>query len=95
VLKAKIGYRAEKFLPQWPEGEIDMNVISVIIGLMALIIALVGFIPLLGWMNWFVIPGAVVGLVLGLMSTKTSGRNINLVVLALAIIRLAMGGGIL
>jgi len=72
-----------------------MNVISVIIGLMALIIALVGFIPLLGWLNWFVIPGAVVGLVLGLMSTKTSGRNINLVVLALAIIRLALGGGIL
>jgi hypothetical protein len=72
-----------------------MNVISIIIGLMALIIALVGFIPLLGWLNWFVIPGAVVGLVLGLMSTKTSGRNINLVVLALAIIRLALGGGIL
>jgi hypothetical protein len=72
-----------------------MNVMSVIIGLIALIIALVGFIPLLGWLNWFVIPGAVVGLVLGLMSKKTSGRNINLVVLALAIIRLALGGGIL
>jgi len=73
----------------------DMNVISVIIGLVALVIALVGFVPLLGWLNWFVIPGAVVGLVLGLMSQKTSGRNINLVVLALAIIRLALGGGIL
>jgi hypothetical protein len=72
-----------------------MNVISVIIGLVALVIALVGFIPLLGWLNWFVIPGAVVGLVLGLMSQKTSGRNINLVVLTLAIIRLALGGGIL
>jgi hypothetical protein len=72
-----------------------MNVMSIIIGLIALIIALVGFIPLLGWLNWFVIPGAVVGLVLGLMSKKTSGRNINLVVLALAIIRLALGGGIL
>jgi hypothetical protein len=72
-----------------------MNVISVIIGLVALVIALVGFIPLLGWLNWFVIPGAVVGLVLGLMSQKTSGRNINLVVLALAIIRLVLGGGIL
>ena len=72
-----------------------MNVISVIIGLMALIIALVGFIPLFGWLNWFAIPGAVVGLVLGLLSQKTSGRNINLVVLALAIIRLALGGGIL
>jgi hypothetical protein len=69
-----------------------MNVMSVIIGLMALIITLVGFIPLLGWLNWFAIPGAVVGLVLGLMSQKTSGRNINLVVLALAMIRLALGG---
>jgi hypothetical protein len=72
-----------------------MNVISVVIGLIALIIALVGFIPLLGWLNWLVIPGAVVGLVLGLLSRATSGRNINLVVLALAIIRLALGGGIL
>jgi hypothetical protein len=72
-----------------------MNVMSVIIGIMALIIALVGFIPLLGWLNWFVIPGTVVGLVLGLMSRKTSGRNINIVVLVLAIIRLALGGGIL
>ena len=72
-----------------------MNIMSVIIGLMALSIALVGFIPLLGWLNWFAMPGAVVGLVLGLMSQKTSGRNINLVVLALAVIRLALGGGIL
>jgi hypothetical protein len=72
-----------------------MNLMSVIIGLMALLIALVGFIPLLGWLNWFAIPVAVVGLVLGLMSQKTSGRNINLVVLALAMIRLALGGGIL
>jgi hypothetical protein len=72
-----------------------MNILSSIIGLVALILALVGFIPLLGWLNWFVIPLAVVGLVLGLLSQKTSGRNVNLVVLALAIIRLALGGGIL
>jgi hypothetical protein len=72
-----------------------MNVLSTIIGLGALIIALVGFIPLLGWLNWFAIPLAVVGLVLGLMSRETSGRNINLVVLALAAVRLALGGGIL
>jgi hypothetical protein len=72
-----------------------MNVFSTIIGLVALILALVGFIPLLGWLNWFVIPLAVVGLVLGLLSKKTSGRNINLVVLTLAIFRLAIGGGVL
>jgi hypothetical protein len=72
-----------------------MNVLSTMIGLVALAIAMVGFIPLLGWLNWFAIPLAVVGLVLGLLSQKTSGRNVNLVVLALAIIRLALGGGIL
>jgi hypothetical protein len=72
-----------------------MNVLSLIIGLGALTIALVGFLPLLGRLNWFVIPGAVVGLVRGLLSQKTSGRHINLVVLALAIIRLALGGSML
>ncbi|MDQ3458722.1 MAG: hypothetical protein M3498_05390 [Deinococcota bacterium] len=72
-----------------------MNAASVIIGLVALVIALVGFIPLLGWLNWLVLPGAVVGLVLGLMSRQTSGRNINLVVIVLALFRLSLGGGIL
>jgi hypothetical protein len=84
----------ERLSKRSAEGS-DMNVLSVIIGLMALVVALVGFIPLLGWLNWFAIPGAVVGLVLGLLSQKTSGRNVNLVVLALAIVRLALGGGIL
>jgi hypothetical protein len=72
-----------------------MNIFSAIIGIGALLIALVGFIPFLGWLNWFAIPVAVVGVVLGLLSRETSGRNINLVVLALAVIRLALGGGIL
>jgi hypothetical protein len=71
-----------------------MNVISSIIGIIALLIALVGFLPLLGWLNWLALPTAVVGLVIGLMSKETSGRNINMVVLALAIIRLVLGGGI-
>ena len=72
-----------------------MNLASVIFGILALVVALVGFIPLFGWLNWIAIPMAVVGLVLGLLSKNTSGRNINIVVLALAIVRLALGGGIL
>ena len=47
-----------------------MNVVSTIIGSMALITALVGFIPLLGWLNWFVIPLTGVGLVVELMSIR-------------------------
>ena len=72
-----------------------MNTISVIIGIIALIGALVGFIPFLGLLNWLVIPLAVVGLVIGFLSDRTSGRNINLVVVLLAVFRLTIGFGIL
>lgn len=71
-----------------------MNAISVVIGLAALVGALVGFVPLLGWLNWFVVPVAVVGLVVGLLARGRAGRNVNAVVLALAVVRLAIGGGV-
>ena len=72
-----------------------MNVFSVIIGLVALAIGMVGFIPLLGWLNWFVIPLAVLGLVTGLLSPASSGSTINLVVIVMGVVRLILGGGIL
>jgi hypothetical protein len=72
-----------------------VNLISIVIGILALIGALVGFIPLLGWLNWGVIPMAVVGLVFGFLAKENGGRNINLVVLVLAVVRLMLGGGIL
>ncbi len=71
-----------------------LNLISIIVGLVALLGALIGFIPLLGWVNWFIIPLVVVGLVIGLLSRETTGRNVNLVVGLLAVIRLSIGGGI-
>jgi hypothetical protein len=72
-----------------------MNLISIIFGLVALVVALIGLVPLLGWLNWLAMGFTAVGLVIGLLSKKTSGRNICLVVLALAIVRLVIGGGIL
>jgi hypothetical protein len=72
-----------------------VNLVSITVGLVCLMIALVGFIPLLGWLNWLALLGAVVGLVFGFLSRETSGRNINLVVIVLAIFRLSLGGGIL
>jgi hypothetical protein len=72
-----------------------MNVLSIIIGIIALIGALVGFIPLLGWLNWFILPVAVIGLVFGLLSKNKNGRNINLVVLGISLFRLFVGGGLI
>ena len=72
-----------------------MNFVSALIGIVALVAALVAFIPFLGWLNWLVIPVVAIGLVLGLFSDKTTGRNINLAVLAIAMLRLFIGGGLI
>ena len=70
------------------------NLISVLIGLVALVLGVPAFIPLFGWAYWFVIPIAIVGLVFGVLSSKTAGRNLNLIVIVIGVIRLSLGGGI-
>lgn len=71
------------------------NLISIILGLIALVLVVIAFIPLLGWANWIIIPIAVVGLALGAMSDRTSGRNLNIVVIVIGVVRLMLGGGII
>ena len=48
-----------------------LNVVSIIIGTVALLCALVAFLPLLGWINWFIIPLAVIGGGVGIASRNT------------------------
>jgi len=71
-----------------------LNIFSILIGLFALLLGIFAFIPFLGWAYWMIIPIALVGLGLGVVSRKTSGRNLNLVVIVVGIIRLMLGGGI-
>jgi len=70
------------------------NLVSLIIGVIALILAIVAFLPLLGWANWLIIPLAIIGAVVGLISSGTAGRNLNLVVIVIGIVRLMLGGGL-
>jgi len=74
-----------------------MNVISVVIGVVALIFALLGIlpIPLLPLVNWIALPIAVIGLVFGLLSRHRSGRNINLLVIVVSGLRLMLTGGLI
>lgn len=72
-----------------------LNIVSVLIGLFALLLLIPSFLPLLGWGNWFVLPIAAVGAGLGAMSRGTAGRNLCLVVLVVAVLRLMLGGGII
>ena len=71
-----------------------LNIVSLAIGVVTLPMALIAFFPLLGWANWFIIPLAVVGVIVGMLSSHTSGRTLNLVVIAVAVLRLFLGGGI-
>ena len=72
-----------------------LNFVSLIIGVIALVCAAVAFIPLLGWLNWLIIPLAVIGAGVGQVSDNNSGRNLNLFVIVVGIVRLMLGGGIL
>jgi hypothetical protein len=71
------------------------NVVSLIIGFVALLCAVVAFIPLLGWLNWLIIPLALIGAGVGVISKSTAGRNLNLFVIVVGIVRLMLGGGII
>jgi len=70
------------------------NIVSLIIGFVALVFGVIAFLPLLGWANWLIIPLAIIGAVIGMMSRGTAGRNLNLFVIAIGVVRLMIGGGI-
>jgi len=72
-----------------------MNTTSTIIGIIAGILAIVGFIPLMGYLNWAALFLTILGITLGLFDTKTTGITLNFLVLVVALLRLFMAGGII
>ncbi len=72
-----------------------MNLISTIIGLVALVLGGIGMFPLLGWMHWLVLFLAFLGMTLGLFAKgKTTGITINFFAMVFALLRLFLNGGI-
>jgi len=72
-----------------------LNVLSILLGLVALLLAIPSTIPFLGWGNWIVLPIAILGAGLGALSSSNGGRNLCLIVLVIAVVRLSLGGGVL
>ena len=52
-----------------------LNLVSLIIGGVALVLAGIAFIPLLGWANWLIIPLAIIGAGIGMVSRGGAGRQ--------------------
>ena len=79
-----------------------MGFIGFIVSIISGIFLLVGLIPFLGWLNWFTtLPLSVLGIILCSVAVSkrhtffgTTGLVISIAVFAVAIIRLAIGGGI-
>lgn len=72
-----------------------LNFLSLLVGAVALVLGILAFFPLLGWGYWLIIPIALVGLGLGVVSRQKSGRNLNLVVIVVGVFRLMLGGGLI
>lgn len=81
-----------------------MQLVSVSWGILALIGAFVAFFPCLGWLNWLIIPFALVGLVLSLVArdreVRAGGKPSNTAVIlngaaaVVGMVRLMIGGGL-
>ncbi len=72
-----------------------MQTISVLIGLLCAVLLIPGLIPLLGWMQWLVLAGCVLGIIFGAFCQKKIGLTINIAVMVVAALRLFLGGGFL
>ena len=80
-----------------------MGFISLLIGCASLLGMVIGFIPLLGWLNWFNIPFALIGVALGVSAiTRPKGSRLGGVGIALCgfavtvgFFRLGIGCGII
>ncbi len=67
--------------------------LSILCGLMAAVVMVPGIIPLLGWLQWLVLVLVVFGAIFGSFCEKKIGLTINLVIGAVAVLRLFLGGG--
>jgi len=79
-----------------------MQFIGLLFGIFSIFWMFVAFLPLLGWMNWGLIPFALAGLVISIIGTAIARKSKGLgaaaialccIALVVGIIRLNLGGG--
>jgi len=82
-----------------------MGLISLLWGIAAMLWMVLALVPLLGWMNWFLIAFAAVGAVIAAIGLALTGEGrrgraktglvLNVVVIVVAVARLHLGGGLI
>jgi len=72
-----------------------MKFLGLLFGILAALGMLLGFIPLLGWLNWLNIPLAIIGLIFSAIAKSSGGKVLCSVAIIFGILRLILGGGVL
>ena len=72
-----------------------LNLLSIFVGVVTLVLMIPAVIPFLGALNWLLVPLALVGVLIGMASSKNGGRNFCLIVAAFAALREILGGGLI
>ena len=65
-----------------------------LLGIIALLITLVAFIPLLGVLNWIAIPLSIIFLIICVIIKSDNGKTLCIISIIVGILRLLLGGGI-
>ncbi|WP_243094166.1 hypothetical protein [Thermus thalpophilus] len=72
-----------------------MRVLSLVLVVLALLLLFPALLPLLGWLNWMVLPLALLGAGLGVLSGEERAFKLGLLVMGVSALRLLLGGGLL
>ncbi|MFC2069084.1 hypothetical protein ACFLTP_08800 [Chloroflexota bacterium] len=81
-----------------------MQFLGLPLGMFSVMGMFIAFLPLLGWMNWGVVPFALTGLVISIISITTARKSNRLCIAAIVlccisilvgVFRLNLGGGFL
>ncbi|APD08576.1 MULTISPECIES: hypothetical protein [Thermus] len=72
-----------------------MRTLSLVLAVLALLLLLPALFPLMGWLNWMVLPLALLGAGLGVLSGEDRAFKLGLLVMAVSALRLLLGGGLL
>ncbi|ULR40025.1 hypothetical protein [Thermus sp. NEB1569] len=72
-----------------------MRTLSLVLAVVALLLLLPALLPLLGWLNWVVLPLALLAAGLGPLSGEERAFKLGLLLMVVSALRLILGGGFL
>ncbi|WP_038057358.1 hypothetical protein [Thermus amyloliquefaciens] len=72
-----------------------MRLLSLALAVLSLFLLIPALLPLLGWLNWLVLPLSLLAAGLGLLLGEERAFRLGLLVLVVSALRLLLGGGLL